>query len=94
MENQLLQKALDIDNSFFDTLKDDIYPLDYVHIFGIRAFLFPILIAFVIALMIRINCLITKKLVKVSLFIPVFFITLYIINSFMAIDDNLRELYA
>ena len=60
--------------------------------FGIRAFLFPIVIAFVIALMIRINCLITKKLVKVSLFIPVFFITLYIINSFMAIDDNLRAM--
>lgn len=60
--------------------------------FGLRSMISPVVITFIIVMMFRINHIIKKKLVSMSLFIPIFFITLYIINSFMALDDQLKHI--
>lgn len=60
--------------------------------FGLRSMISPVVITFIIVMMMRVNYIIKKKIVKMSLFIPIFFITLYIINSFMALDDQLKHI--
>lgn len=60
--------------------------------FKLRSLISPFVMGFIVFLMLRINYMIKKKQVKMSLFIPVFFITLYIINSFMAMDDQLKHI--
>jgi ABC-type multidrug transport system fused ATPase/permease subunit len=60
--------------------------------FGLRAMISPVVIAFIIILMARIHQMVQHKLVDMSLFVPVFFITLYVINSFMALDDQLKNI--
>lgn len=60
--------------------------------FGLRAMISPVVIAFIVTLMYRIQQLINRKQVKLSLMVPVFFITLYIINSFMSLDDQLKHM--
>jgi ABC-type multidrug transport system fused ATPase/permease subunit len=60
--------------------------------FKLRSVISPFVMLFIVFLMFRINYIIKKKQVKMSLFIPVFFITLYIINSFMAMDDQLKHI--
>lgn len=60
--------------------------------FGLRSMISPVVITFIIVMMMRVNYIIKKKMVKLSLFIPIFFITLYIINSFMALDDQLKHI--
>lgn len=59
--------------------------------FSLRSFISPFVISFIVVLMFRINHIVQTKQVDMSLFIPVFFITLYIINSFMAMDDQLKH---
>ena len=60
--------------------------------FKLRSLISPFVMCFIVVLMLRINHMIKTKQVKMSLFIPVFFITLYIINSFMAMDDQLKHI--
>lgn len=60
--------------------------------FKLRSLISPFVMLFIVVLMLRINHMIKTKQVKMSLFIPVFFITLYIINSFMAMDDQLKHI--
>ena len=59
--------------------------------FTLRSFISPFVISFIVVLMLRINYIVKQGQVKMALFIPVFFITLYIINSFMAMDDQLKH---
>lgn len=59
--------------------------------FTLRSFISPFVITFIVVLMLRINHIVKSKQVNMALFIPVFFITLYIINSFMAMDDQLKH---
>lgn len=59
--------------------------------FTLRSFISPFVITFIVVLMLRINHIVQSKQVDMALFIPVFFITLYIINSFMAMDDQLKH---
>lgn len=82
-EIERLEKYNDIYNKFFrkTTLCS----------FGLRAVISPIVIIFIVFMMFRINTIVRNKTVNMSLFIPVFFITLYIINSFMALDDQLKH---
>lgn len=85
-ENEVkrLEKFNDVYNSFFrkTTLCS----------FGLRAMISPVVISFIVILMARIQYMVTHKLVDMSLFVPVFFITLYVINSFMALDDQLKNI--
>ena len=60
--------------------------------FKLRSLISPFVMCFIVVLMLRINHMIKTKQVKMALFIPVFFITLYIINSFMAMDDQLKHI--
>lgn len=60
--------------------------------FTLRSLISPFVILFIVVLMLRINHIIKSKQVNMALFIPVFFITLYIINSFMAMDDQLKHI--
>jgi ABC-type multidrug transport system fused ATPase/permease subunit len=59
--------------------------------FGLRSIVSPVILVFTIALMIRIQQLVSSRSVDLALFVPVFFITLYIINSFMSMDDHLKH---
>jgi ABC-type multidrug transport system fused ATPase/permease subunit len=59
--------------------------------FTLRSLISPFVITFIVVLMLRINHIVKSKQVDMALFIPVFFITLYIINSFMAMDDQLKH---
>jgi ABC-type multidrug transport system fused ATPase/permease subunit len=60
--------------------------------FTLRSMISPFVMGFIVFMMFRINYVIKQKQVKLALFIPVFFITLYIINSFMALDDQLKHI--
>lgn len=60
--------------------------------FGLRSLISPFVICFIVVLMLRINHIIQNKQVNMALFIPVFFITLYLVNSFMAMDDQLKHI--
>lgn len=60
--------------------------------FGLRSMISPVVIIFIVVMMMRINYIMKKKMVTMSLFIPIFFITLYIINSFMALDNELKHI--
>lgn len=60
--------------------------------FTLRSIVSPIILIFTISLMIRIQQLVSSKSVDLALFVPVFFITLYIINSFMSMDDHLKHI--
>jgi ABC-type multidrug transport system fused ATPase/permease subunit len=59
--------------------------------FGLRSIVSPVILIFTIVLMIRIQQLVSSRSVDLALFVPVFFITLYIINSFMSMDDHLKH---
>lgn len=59
--------------------------------FKLRTFVSPVVISFILILMFRTKILVDAKKVKQSLLVPVFFITLYIINSFMSVDDLLKQ---
>lgn len=86
------QKDKEIDRiRKFNDAYNSLYKETIMCSFGLRAFVFPIIIIFIMVLMYRISCLIKSKKVKTSRFIPVFFVTMYIINSFMALDENLKH---
>lgn len=57
-----------------------------------RSIVSPVILLFTIVLMIRIQYLVSSQTVDLALFVPVFFITLYLINSFMSIDDHLKHI--
>lgn len=59
--------------------------------FSLRSIVSPVILTFTIVLMIRIQQLVSAQSVDLALFVPVFFITLYIINSFMSMDDHLKH---
>lgn len=59
--------------------------------FKLRTFISPMVISFILILMFRTKILVDAKKVNPSLLVPVFFITLYIINSFMSVDDLLKQ---
>jgi ABC-type multidrug transport system fused ATPase/permease subunit len=59
--------------------------------FKLRTFVSPVVITFIMILMYRTKTLVDSKKVKSSLLVPVLFITLYIINSFMSVDDLLKQ---
>jgi ABC-type multidrug transport system fused ATPase/permease subunit len=60
--------------------------------FSLRSLVSPVVLIFTILLMMRIQYLVSTKTVDLSVFVPVFFITLYLINSFMSLDDHLKHL--
>ncbi len=60
--------------------------------FSLRSLVSPVVLVFIILLMVRIQSLVSSSKVDLSLFVPIFFITLYIINSFMSMDDNIKHL--
>jgi ABC-type multidrug transport system fused ATPase/permease subunit len=59
--------------------------------FKLRSIVAPVILLFIVFLMIRIQQLVLSQSVDLALFVPVFFITLYIINSFMSMDDHLKH---
>lgn len=59
--------------------------------FKLRTFVSPMVISFILILMFRTKILVDAKKVHPTLLVPVFFITLYIINSFMSVDDLLKQ---
>lgn len=86
------QKDKEIDRiRKFNDAYNSLYKETIMCSFGLRAFVFPIIIVFILTLMYRISCLIKNKKVPSAQFIPVFFVTMYIINSFMALDENLKH---
>jgi ABC-type multidrug transport system fused ATPase/permease subunit len=70
---------------------NDLYKKTTLCSFGLRSIVSPVVLVFIITLMMRVQQLVSAGTVDLALFVPVFFITLYIINSFMSMDDHLKH---
>lgn len=60
--------------------------------FNVRSLISPIVIVFILIIMFRIKHLVTSNKVQLSMFIPIFFISMYIINSFMSTDEQVKNI--
>jgi ABC-type multidrug transport system fused ATPase/permease subunit len=60
--------------------------------FNVRSLISPIVIVFILVIMFRIKYLVTSNKVQLSMFIPIFFISMYVINSFMSTDDQVKNI--
>jgi ABC-type multidrug transport system fused ATPase/permease subunit len=70
---------------------NDYYKKTVTCSFKHRYLLSIIILVFTVFLMLRVKYLVSANIVDLALFVPVFFITLYIINSFMIMDDHLKH---
>jgi ABC-type multidrug transport system fused ATPase/permease subunit len=59
--------------------------------FNVRSLTSVVIIGFVIALMLRIETLVKTKMIGTTSLVPIFFISLYIVSSFMTTDDHLKH---
>jgi ATP-binding cassette subfamily B protein len=59
--------------------------------FNVRSLTSVVIIGFVIALMLRIETLVKTKQIGTTSLVPIFFISLYIVSSFMTTDDHLKH---
>jgi ABC-type multidrug transport system fused ATPase/permease subunit len=87
--NQKTQEVKRIES--FNKIYNDKFQNTVLCSFKLRTFVSPMVISFIVILMFRTKILVDAKKVHPSLLVPVFFITLYIINSFMSVDDMLKQ---
>lgn len=71
---------------------DDIHRTATVCAFRLRSLIYPVMIAFMLFVMLRATHLIARNKQRIQKVIPIFFVLMCLINSYMSFDDNIKHI--